>query len=232
MGAPEYEELIADLIELLPDTEFPAEHHERSEFVDALLDEDPELGDRLDAFDDRYDAIEQDIGSPYEFALRYAHRHPDQFFLSEHEAAADLDAFVARLAAVAGPVERATAERLAAARISLPPLLARLYRDVGEGGWGPAGGFLTIEEVVGAWEQARRAYRGPRPEDLWPHTLLPIVAGPAGELYCIDAREPHLDLVRLPLQGPRGWYDGQPTLPHEGASLRGWLESWYRRARA
>ena len=139
--------------------------------------------------------------------------HPDEFFLSEREATADLDDFTGRLAARVGAVERATTEDVAAAEAelgrSLPPLVRRLYLDVGAEGWGPEGGFLPLrgagrDSVAGGWAWARREIRGPGIADVWPVMMLPVVRVTDGYI-CVGAHEAHLGVERLPAEGPRGW---------------------------
>jgi len=232
VGAPDYERLYRDVVDLLPGTGLPTEHYERSGRVEELQDDDA-FCKRLEVLEDRYYELEEEIGTPIECALRYVHAHPEQFFLSEREAAADNDAFVARLVARVGPVERAGADELAAAEAEVgrpfPPLLRRLYMEVGAAGWGPERGFLSPrgdEGLVGAWRRARRDFHGPRAGDLWPDTLLPVIRATGGELICADASEPWLPLSRLSTSGPLGWYDGRPSFPRELFTLRGRLEDW------
>jgi hypothetical protein len=153
--------------------------------------------DIVAAYDDRFYALEGKHGSPLDYALRYVHAHPGEFFLSETEVAADEDDFVRRLAARVGPLPGATDDDLA----QLPPLLRRLYREVGASGWGPAGGFRAPAEVAAARTD----------------TLLPIVDG-----FVADARTPALEVS--PFEAERGIVFG----PGGAATLRDWLECWMR----
>jgi hypothetical protein len=214
VGAPEYEALLDDVEDLLPAEGLPEDQMERSDRVEELLDDD-DVDGRLEALEERYWELEEEVGSPVDCALRYVHAHPEEFFLTEREAAEDLDAFVARLAARVGPVERAGEAELAAAEAELgrplPPLLRRLYLDVGRAGWGPAGGFLAPDALADAWAMR---------DDRRPGTLVPIVGGE--ETIWADAAEPRLRLVRL----PRDRATSTPVF--EAASLRGWLEAWLR----
>ena len=234
VGALEHAALFEELDAALP--ALPGSVSGRADALQDLLEQDGRLEDRLAELEERFYELDA-AGSLLDQVLEYVGEHPDEFFLSEQEALADTDDFVARAVAAVGPVERATAGAVAAAEATLgrrfPALLARLHLDVGAGGWGPAGGFLTPGEVVGTWAWARREVRGPATGDVWPDSLLPIVAGPEHEWYCIDAGEPHLPVMRLPGSGPRSWSNGHPILPQESAAtLRGWLEAWLRRARA
>jgi hypothetical protein len=133
LGLPEYEELFAAAAALVPEP-LPVEHYDRSLRVDDLL-EDEDVDARLEALEERYYEIEDEAGSPVDCALSYVREHPDEFFLSAAEVAADLDDFVARLAARVGPITRARE-----VSDELAPLLQRLYREVGERGWGRRAG--------------------------------------------------------------------------------------------
>jgi hypothetical protein len=169
----------------------------------------------VEAYDDRYYALEEEHGSPVEFALRYVDAHPDQFFLTDAEVAADEDDFIRRLVARVGPRPGATVDAVA----GLPPLLRRLYREVGANGWGPGSGLRSPSVAVAA-----------RPAD-WPPTLLPVAVGATGARYVVDTAQPQLEvgalradreLAQVPfgsafLMGPGG-----------AVTLRGWLERWLR----
>lgn len=208
VGAPDYETLFREVAEARDDA------------------------GRLEALEDRYWEREDEIGSPLDCALRYAQEHPDEFFLSEREAAQDVDAFLARLVARAGPVECAGADELEVVEAELgrplPPLLRRLYADVGAHGWGPGRGFLAPAELMDIWQHATAAFRGPGPDDVWPDALLPIARAHDGAVFWVDAAEPRLRVVRVPATGPTGWIMGRPTQPFVTTSLRGWLEAWLR----
>jgi Domain of unknown function (DUF4375)/SMI1 / KNR4 family (SUKH-1) len=234
VGAPEYEELFGEVVELLPVEGLPPDRMERSDRVEDLLDDD-EFDARLEALEERYWELDDEVGSPVDCALRFVWEHPEQFFLTELEAAEDRNAFVTRLVARVGPLERVSDDELATAEAELgrplPGLLRVLYRDVGAGGWGPEDGLLPPlgeHGLMAAWRRARREFRGPDRGDVWPDTLLPIVRAAGGETICADASEPRLTLARLPASGPRAWAMGTPGLSNEASSLRGWLEAWLR----
>jgi hypothetical protein len=181
------------------------------------LEEWAELGQQeiLEAYDDRFYALEEEHGSPVEFALRYVHEHPGEFFLTEPEVAADEDDFIRRLVARGGRRAAATDAELS----SLPPLLRRLYREVGTSGWGPGSGFRSPAEVVGA-----------RPAD-WPKTLLPVAVDEAGTRYVVDTEKPQLEVGALPAGRQLSQIPLGSTFlmgPGGAPSLRGWLERWLR----
>lgn len=232
VGAPAYEAALRDLLALLPPQGLPADHAERSGRVGELLD----AGLALDELDARFDVIESDEGFPVDCALRYVQEHPQEFFLSEGEAAADVDDFVARLRAAVGRIARAKERELSAAERALgrplPALVRRLYAEVGAAGWGPAAGFLPLGDVADVWARVRRELRGPAPGDAWPDATVPIVGGNAGGYFCVDTGHLHLRVVELPADGPPAWHDGRPSLPHAETTLRGWLEDWLLGARS
>lgn len=85
----------------------------------------------------------------------------------------------------------------------LPTFLARLYRDVGDGGFGPDYGLLGIaggarddqgNDAVAAYRSLRR----PDPDDAhwdWPRSLLPIIHGGCGMYLCVDCSTPSGEMV-------------------------------------
>jgi SMI1/KNR4 family protein SUKH-1/uncharacterized protein DUF4375 len=228
-GAAEYESFFDDLIDLMPAEGLPADYMERSDRVEELVDDDA-VDARLESLDDRYHDLEEAVGSPRDFALRYVHDHPQEFFLSEPEAAADVDAFIARLVARVGSAPRADERDLATAEAELdrplPPLLRRLYLEVGAGGWGLDGGLLGPREVTAGWLRARRELHGPLATDAWPSTVLPIADTSAGGWICVGTQLPRLEVVRYDADSSLIWSDGRPVLRHEAFTLRGWLERW------
>jgi hypothetical protein len=72
----------------------------------------------------------------------------------------------------------------AALGFALPAVIRHLYLAVGNGGFGPGEGFLTLAEMAEEYHELTRAPAGPRGQ-LWPERLLPIVKmDPAFD--CID----------------------------------------------
>ena len=238
IGAREYVAFYADVVAELPEGGLSTDSEEREAVVDGLMD-DGRFDDRLRELEDRFYALDAEVGTPLDLALRYVDEHPHEFFLSEQEAAADRDDFLLRLSAHVGAVPRASDDELEAAEAQLsrplPPLLRRLYREVGAHGWGPAGGFLPLlgdgrESLVGSWAWAREEIHGPDPGEVWPDTMLPIVRLAAGDRFCVDASEPQLEVRRLELDRELSWYEGRPSMRWDAPSLRGWLETWLKEA--
>jgi hypothetical protein len=62
----------------------------------------------------------------------------------------------------------------AALGFALPPVIRHLYAAVGNGGFGPGEGFLSLAEMAEEYGELVRAPAGPRGQ-LWPARLLPIV---------------------------------------------------------
>jgi hypothetical protein len=80
--------------------------------------------------------------------------------------------------APAGALGRATPANVAAAEAALglrfPSFLARLYGEVGDGGFGPGSGLLTLDRLVRETLELRRGEVLPR-NRTWPASLIPIV---------------------------------------------------------
>lgn len=123
---------------------------------------------------------------------------------------------VAAIAAWAGPdreVAPATdAELVSAERrldAPLPPLLRRLYREVGNGGFGPGYGMLgllsghTDERLraIALWEQ----WTGEPPSGFeawaWPRTMLPVVHWGCSVYSCLDLGRDGAPVVRFDSAG-------------------------------
>lgn len=66
----------------------------------------------------------------------------------------------------------------------LPDDLKQLYTSVGNGGFGPSVGFLSLAEVAARYQEFRSEPQGPG-EDIWPENLLPIIPVDMGEA-CYD----------------------------------------------
>jgi len=168
------------------------------EAVAALPEEDLE---RLSALDDRFYELSLEGTPLLEHALRFAYEHPQEVFLSDEEAKRDVDDLIVRLQARAGPVP------VVDPGSGVPWLVARLYAEIGDGGWGPFDGMLSLLE---AEEWAARLQIDAVP--LW---------SAGAELICIETDDPALPVVRIDPAEPRPRY--------VAASLRGWLESWLAR---
>ena len=123
-----------------------------------------------------------------------------------------------------------TALDFAEARLgfSLPPLLRRLYSEVANGGFGPGGGLLPIDEAVAAYAEMTREPYLPKASP-WPAGLLPLVD-----------HEPGYDCVEAPTGRVVGWDpDGltersgekswRKSFTELAPSLEAWLGEWLER---
>ncbi|MGW1543699.1 SMI1/KNR4 family protein [Streptomyces sp. NPDC002309] len=128
------------------------------------------------------------------------------------------------------PVEAATVARAEAALgFRLPPLLARLYTRIGDGGFGPEYGLLPLLDSPPAGEPAAvvqyLAHReGARrdPEWPWPEGVLPISHWGCAMYACVDCLDPRAPvLLYEPNAGDaaHAWYADAP-------SLTDWLHAW------
>ena len=68
--------------------------------------------------------------------------------------------------------------------LTLPPFLARVYVEVGDGGFGPEEGLLPLARVVAETQRLRTGDELPR-RQRWPPTLLPLVRLAPGWI-CVD----------------------------------------------
>lgn len=62
----------------------------------------------------------------------------------------------------------------AALGFALPPVVRHLYAAVGNGGFGPGDGLLTLAEMAAEYRELTESPAGPRGQ-LWPANLLPLV---------------------------------------------------------
>ncbi len=76
---------------------------------------------------------------------------------------------------------RATEQALG---VTFPPFLARVYAEVGDGGFGPGGGLLTLERIVSETRDLRSGEQLPRGRT-WPPSYIPLVHLDPG-WTCVD----------------------------------------------
>ena len=111
---------------------------------------------------------------------------------------------------------------------ALPPLLRRLYAEIANGGFGPGGGLLSIEQAVAAYQEVTREPYLPKGYP-WPAGLLPIID-----------QEPGYDAVDTSTGRVVGWDpEGLSERSGEKAwnssfselapSLEAWLGEWLDR---
>jgi len=122
--------------------------------------------------------------------------------------AVDAAAWVRPLPQVAPP---ATAAELDAAEEALgfpiPPLLRRLYAEVGNDGWGPdyglggvptAGSVPDGNDLVGLYQLCTAPERDLEdPEAQWPRGLVPLIALGCVSMECVDFLHPPYPVFKL-----------------------------------
>ncbi|WP_329380827.1 SMI1/KNR4 family protein [Streptomyces sp. NBC_01351] len=98
----------------------------------------------------------------------------------------------------------------------LPPLLAELYTRIGDGGFGPEQGFLSLRQAVTTYGAQRVS--GWR----WPEAVLPIADFGCAMYACVDCRS---ETAQVLLFDPN---TGEPDLAWsiDGPSLADWLRGW------
>ncbi|MEU6311321.1 SMI1/KNR4 family protein [Streptomyces sp. NPDC047014] len=98
----------------------------------------------------------------------------------------------------------------------LPPLLARLYTQVGDGGFGPEQGLLPLRRAVAVYRAQRES--GWR----WPEGVLPVADFGCAMYACVDCRS---GTAQVLLFDPN---PGEPDLAWsvDTPSLAGWLRGW------
>jgi hypothetical protein len=125
----------------------------------------------------------------------------------------------------ADEADLAAAER--ALGFTLPPVIRHLYAAVGNGGFGPGDGLLSLTEMAEEYRDLTGAPAGPRGQ-LWPVQLLPVVRMEPS-FDCIDRQSGEIinwDVEEL-AEGSsnRHWEKSfRPVARNLEAYLREWLE--------
>ncbi|MFJ6216503.1 SMI1/KNR4 family protein [Streptomyces sp. NPDC092296] len=136
--------------------------------------------------------------------------------------------------------ELAAAE--AALGLPLHPLLARLYREVADGGFGPGYGFFRLgTDKDGGPDRTEgpltAAYPGPGAVDpadedwFWPEGVVPFLTWGCGMLACVDCRSPEGTVLLFEPNAVGDDWSGAWFL--DADSLADWLETslsgggWY-----
>ena len=148
----------------------------------------------------------------------------------------DADGLLARVAQHAETGEEAvpppvTATELAAAEallgVTLPPLLAGLYREVGNGGFGPGYRLFPLtgpgESLVETYLAERAGIEG-EDDPHWPAGVLPILTWGCGMFAAVDCLSGAGAVLHFEPNGVEGgweeaWYVDAPSLAQ-------WLETW------
>ena len=129
-------------------------------------------------------------------------------------------------------------------RLTLPPLLRRLYLEVANGGFGPNRAFLgvkggfTDEDLGGTLVEAyrntpKKPIRCPLCEmddiehwQTWPDRVVPVVNWGCARFSCIDFGTPGAPMLYW--DGDAQPHPGPTTLEREEKSLFAWLKSWLK----
>lgn len=118
----------------------------------------------------------------------------------------------------------------------IPPLLRRLYVEVGNGGFGPAYGLLGVPTIPATPFQAdivvlyTQIYSVPLPEESpswrWPRGLVPLISIGCNIMECVDFLHPPHPLV---VDDPNEYDSERPLIEQQkpiAASLADRLEAW------
>lgn len=101
--------------------------------------------------------------------------------------------------------------------VALPIPLARVLRDVADGGFGPGCGLFGTAELVRITGRCRRDAEAAG--DRWPRGRLPIADLGDGALACVETDQPDAPVVVI----------GGDAIEDDGApSLITWLDAWSR----
>lgn len=135
------------------------------------------------------------------------------------------------------PVDRVTvAQAEAALGFPLPALLADLYLRIGDGGFGPEYGLLSLLDSTPSGEPAavsqylaNRASGRQDPDWPWPEGVLPISHWGCAMYACVDCRSPQASVLLFepnPGDPDQAWFVDAPSLSEW---LRAWLDGtgWY-----
>ena len=126
---------------------------------------------------------------------------------------------------VSGPAsEAAIARAETAVGMRLPAFLRRVYAEVGDGGFGPGSGLMSLDALAAAYRDLTSEPPGPRGE-AWPHGLLPVVAFEPGYL-CVEASSGRVvdwDEEELADAGRDAW---QRAFKDHAPSVETWLREW------
>ncbi|MEU5311049.1 SMI1/KNR4 family protein [Streptomyces sp. NPDC021562] len=136
------------------------------------------------------------------------------------------------------PVDAASLDRAREALgFPLPPLLAALYRRVGDGGFGPSYGLLPLLDAAPSGEPAavvqyltNRASGRKDPQWPWPEGVLPISHWGCGMYACVDCSTPQATVLLYEPNADHAdaaWFVDAPTLTdwlHVWLAGTGWYE--------
>ena len=115
--------------------------------------------------------------------------------------------------------------------LDIPPILHRIYSEIGDGGFGPGYGFLPMLEPESKYDDSvlnlYTLFRGGDPDDpkwQWPEALLPIVDFGCAIRACIDCQSEDV-IVHDPNLSEPGVGCNREFL-HQHCKLTEWLCAW------
>lgn len=143
----------------------------------------------------------------------------------------DLDGFSPARLQTADPNDITNDERQLG--FALPPLLKRIYADIGNGGFGPGYGLIGLTNGVpgDTGKTGPAMYRllcSTDPEDpywKWPDGLLPICNWGCAILSCVDCSDPSFRMRIFDPNVHEG-HDWADTFFEESPSFDEWLRAW------
>jgi hypothetical protein len=117
---------------------------------------------------------------------------------------------------------------------ALPPLLKRLYLEVGNGGWGPGYGLLGLmdgaKDDLGSTAIEDYFIRlGDDPDDpawRWPRGLLPICHWGCAIYSCVDCSRPNFPVIVFDPNVRESKSDGTETFFLECDGFEQWIQLW------
>jgi len=113
----------------------------------------------------------------------------------------------------------------------LPPLLRRMYLELGDGGFGPGYGLLPLstpapghrrETIADLWQAAHRT-PGHHPWSTFPEPLLPICHWGCGIYSFVDCSSSDAQMWAV---DPNGMPRDVNVVFHQDKSLPDWLDRW------
>jgi len=118
--------------------------------------------------------------------------------------------------------------------VRLPPLLRRLYLEVGEGGYGPGDGILGLAGLAREHESYAVELAVEQELGTWPTALLPFCQLDQTLIACIDCADPAGPIIGFEVDDidfDEGEGFDEAFRPRS-ASLHEWLDTWLRTGQA
>jgi hypothetical protein len=117
---------------------------------------------------------------------------------------------------------------------ALPPLLKRLYLDIGNGGFGPGYGLVGLTngmpddtgKTAPATYEVFRSDCSEEPNWNWPHGLFPICHWGCAILSCVDCTDPNFQMRIFDPNVHHEGSDWADSFFLESPSFHSWIEAW------